>query len=105
MGPVHDRLKAKDIPPHSQPYQVRLVGLGYASAMESSEYPARRCREAVFNLVGMAYVCELPSLHLGPHASQSVRDSVTFRETWEVDNPASARRSQPTDDIILDGPK
>lgn len=69
--------------------------------MEPSEYPARRCREAVFNTHGMAYNCELKSLHRGPCASQSVLDSVAMRDGWESDNPGAANAPHPTEDIIL----
>lgn len=55
--------------------------------MRAAEYPQRVCREAVYNDHGMAYNCELPDLHPGPHASYSVKDTVSRRDEWEIKNP------------------
>jgi hypothetical protein len=46
------------------------------------EWPQRTCRDAVWGK-HQAYTCELPDLHLGPCASQSVADSLRRREVWE----------------------
>ena len=70
--------------------------------MRPAEYPQRTCREAVFNAHAMAYNCELPNLHLGPCASQSVLASMSRRDRWEIDNPESATASSVSLDIILD---
>lgn len=55
--------------------------------MQAAEYPQRSCREAVYNDHSMAYSCELPDLHPGPCASQSVKASVSRRDAWEGNNP------------------
>jgi hypothetical protein len=69
--------------------------------MHPSEYPARKCREAVFNEHGMAYICELADLHRGPCASLSVKASMLRRDTWEDANPDDINATHPSDDIIL----
>lgn len=69
--------------------------------MDTPEYPARKCREAVFNTHGMAYACELKNLHLGPCMSLSILDSRAARQGWEDRNPDSATGSHPSEDILL----
>lgn len=53
----------------------------------------------------MAYICELPDLHLGPCMSQSVRDSMQRRVAWEGENPDQVTASHPSQDIIADDPR
>jgi hypothetical protein len=55
--------------------------------MKVAEYPVPRCKEAVWSTLGMAYVCELPTLHPGPCASNSIQDSVAKRDAWEEATP------------------
>ena len=55
--------------------------------VRAAEYPERRCREAVYNAVGMAYGCEIVDLHPGPCCSLSVSNSVSRRQQWQDSNP------------------
>lgn len=55
--------------------------------MDVAQYPARKCKEPVFNDFSMAYPCELIDLHPGPHASLSVARTVTARDRWEAEHP------------------
>lgn len=68
---------------------------------KSAEYPQRKCREHVWNDVGLAYGCELPDLHTGPCASQSVQRASEARDRWEAANPDLVGQSLPGGDIIL----
>lgn len=68
--------------------------------MRIAEYPVKACREAVWNDVGLAYTCELPNLHMGPCASQSVARSVKARDAWEEANPDQATATGGGDIII-----
>lgn len=72
--------------------------------MKAAEYPQKRCREAVFNQVGMAYPCELPMLHTGPCGSFSVKESTDRRDAWEQANPDLLHQSVDGGDIIIDTP-
>lgn len=47
------------------------------------EWPERSCRDAVWGPM-QAYSCELPDLHQGPCANQSVVASIQRREAWET---------------------
>lgn len=69
--------------------------------MKIADYPQRKCREAVWNDVGMAHNCELPNLHTGPCASSSVAASVTRRDAWEQANPSLLGQSTDGGDIII----
>lgn len=51
-------------------------------AIPRVEWPGRTCRDAVWG-EHLAYTCELPDLHAGPCASNSVRASLQRREQWE----------------------
>jgi hypothetical protein len=46
------------------------------------EWPGRTCRDAVWGQY-VAHNCELPDMHEGPCASQSVLASMQRREAWE----------------------
>jgi hypothetical protein len=70
--------------------------------VKPTDYPLRKCREAVFSPQGLAYICELPELHRGPCLSQSIRTSIERRNAWEAANPATANTSLPSPDIIID---
>lgn len=52
--------------------------------MQRAQYPAKTCRDPLFNDHGMGYACELPDLHPGPHATFSIADSVMRRNAWEM---------------------
>jgi hypothetical protein len=72
-----------------------------APPMDPSAYPARKCREPVFNDFGMAYNCEAPNLHLGPCMNYSVQRTVKARKAWEDANPGLVGKSADGGDIIL----
>jgi hypothetical protein len=73
--------------------------------MQAAEYPIKSCREPVWNTVGAAHTCELPTLHTGPCASFSVAHSVTQRDAWEKQNPTLATQSVDGGDIIIESPR
>ncbi len=54
--------------------------------MKKPEFPARTCREPVWNDL-MVYPCEIIHMHPGPCASFSARPSVIRRDEWELANP------------------
>lgn len=49
-------------------------------------WPERACREPVAGEFAN-HSCEIVESHEGPHASQSVPQSVTHRQEWEKKNP------------------
>lgn len=68
--------------------------------MEKAVYPAKLCREGMFNAHGIGYTCELPLLHPGPHATFSVSTTVEQRNNWESANPDWKSRIGSLDDEV-----
>ena len=68
--------------------------------MQIAEYPEKKCRDPLFNAHSMGYSCELPALHPGPCATNSIADSVTNRDRWEDKNP-DWRANMRTGDIEI----
>lgn len=68
--------------------------------MEQVEYPQRKCREAIYNDVGLAYPCELVLLHPGPCATFSSHPTVTRRDAWEKAHPDWRKDIGQMDDIV-----
>lgn len=68
--------------------------------MEQATYPAKKCREGIYNDHGMAYTCELVVLHPGPCASFSVKRTVEARDKWEAANPDWRENIGNLDDVV-----
>lgn len=72
--------------------------------MKPAEYPQPRCKDAVWSPEGIAYICELPDLHPGPHASYSVTPTVAARDTWEESNQGWEQQVGTSDIIVGEDP-
>lgn len=69
--------------------------------MKIAAYPQRKCRDGIWNDMGIAYTCELPDLHRGPCATFSVKASVQRRDRWEEEHPGWEGQTGKTGDIVL----
>lgn len=62
-------------------------------------WPERACRDSVSGEFAN-YSCDVVESHYGPHASQSVPQSVKLRQDWEQRNPDKREPSGTADPFI-----
>lgn len=65
--------------------------------MEAAAFPERKCRETIWSDLGMAYSCDLPDRHPGPHATLSLGQTVEARDRWEANHPDWREQIDTTD--------